>query len=387
MALPSSHFDLNLEKIYLDIDPDLQEQAWEQSQTLANSVSRWRAYVNKLAMRSLLSWQQSTESSSIKPMMKETLWPTVWEWVTGSACTVGMHRWVVIPTESIDDDELRVPQEWVDIPNWVGDYYLLLQVNLDDGWVKISGFSTHATLKMQGEYDPQDRTYSLPASDLLTDINIIELSEAIAPATQRAAVSSIPELPLTRANQLMQRLSDETQLNPRLAVGFGPWSALLSHSGWRTEMTRQRQGNSPLFLVNQWLQTGLSQWVQQLGWQTISVQPATAGARGENDDMAQTALSKAVTIEGEGYRLQLSKILSEQPNAWRFELRKLNGVVPAGITLRLLTEDLQPFENNEVTATAPVASLYVDVALAPEEAIVWAIAPEPDVYESEILRF
>ena len=66
--------------------------------------------------------------------------------------------------------------------------------------------------------------------------------------------------------------------------------------------------------------------------------------------MAQTALSKAVTIEGEGYRLQLSKILSEQPNAWRFELRKLNGVVPAGITLRLLTEDLQPFENNEVTA-------------------------------------
>ena len=65
----------------------------------------------------------------------------------------------------------------------------------------------------------------------------------------------------------------------------------------------------------------------------------------------------------------------------------MNGVVPEGVTLRLLTEDLQPFANNEVTAAEPVESLYVDVALSPGEGIVWATEPEADAYESEILRF
>ncbi|MEO1389247.1 MAG: DUF1822 family protein [Cyanobacteria bacterium J06634_6] len=388
MASPTSSFDLDLEKVYLDIDPAVGDRAWQRSQRLSNAASRWRAYINELAMRSLISWLQSSEDTgAVRPTMRDALWPTVWEWVTGSVLNVDGLRWVVIPTEAIDDDELRVPQEWVDIPNWAGDYYVLAQVNADDGWVKIAGLATHAMVKGQGEYG-RDRNYSLSSDDLLTDINVVEIAEVMAPEVdRRVAIAPVPELPLAQANQLMQRLSDSGQLNPRLAVGFGPWSALLAHGGWRTEMTHQRQGNPPSFSVSQWLQEGLSDLVQQLGWQTVSLQLATVGARGDENETPPTAFSKALTINSEAYSLQISEIVDQALNAWRFELRKVNGVVPEGVTLRLLTEDLQSFANNEVTAAEPVESLYVDVALSPGEGIVWATEPEADAYESEILRF
>lgn len=161
MASPTSSFDLDLEKVYLDIDPAVGDRAWQRSQRLSNAASRWRAYINELAMRSLISWLQSSEDTgAVRPTMRDALWPTVWEWVTGSVLNVDGLRWVVIPTEAIDDDELRVPQEWVDIPNWAGDYYVLAQVNADDGWVKIAGLATHAMVKGQGEYG-RDRNYSL----------------------------------------------------------------------------------------------------------------------------------------------------------------------------------------------------------------------------------
>ncbi|MEO0852181.1 MAG: DUF1822 family protein, partial [Cyanobacteria bacterium J06648_11] len=55
--------------------------------------------------------------------------------------------------------------------------------------------------------------------------------------------------------------------------------------------------------------------------------------------------------------------------------------------LRLLTEDLQPFDGNEDKATTEVEALFVDVAIAPSEGIVWELDPTPEDYDREILRF
>jgi hypothetical protein len=53
----------------------------------------------------------------------------------------------------------------------------------------------------------------------------------------------------------------------------------------------------------------------------------------------------------------------------------------------LLTEDLQPFENNEDTAINPVDMLYVEVILEPGEGLVWETEPVAEDYEQEVLRF
>jgi len=196
---------------------------------------------------------------------------------------------------------------------------------------------------------------------------------------------------LSQAQQLITRLSNPELLNPRLAVDFASWSALMAHGGWRRQMTEQRWGRPAAFSVGQWLQSGITQIAAQIGWQSVSFQPAAEGARGEEASMATTGFLRTVEIleenRIENYVLQISLLEGDMPNAWRFELRKLNGLVAQGVVLRLLSEDLQPFENNEVTAREPVDLLYVDVALAPGEGIVWAIEPVPAQYEPEILRF
>ncbi len=75
-----------------------------------------------------------------------------------------------------------------------------------------------------------------------------------------------------------------------------------------------------------------------------------------------------------------------ESRSWRFELRHLSlGGIPRGLKLRLLTEDLLPFENNEAVATTTVDQLYVEVALEPGEGAVWEIDPVPENYDREIL--
>lgn len=84
-------------------------------------------------------------------------------------------------------------------------------------------------------------------------------------------------------------------------------------------------------------------------------------------------------------------ILQDEADAtvWRFELRNLTvgAAIPGGFKLRLLTEDLQPFPNNENIAIAAIEQLYVEVALLPGKGIVWEIEPLPENYVREILRF
>lgn len=384
MTAEAALFDLD--SLYLEIDPHWQAQAWQQSRSLATNAARWRAYVNKLGIRALIAWLKA-EGMSAKSWLAGPLLPTVWELVTGSVIECQGARLILLSADTIDSDELRVPQAWVDIPNWVGDYYLSLQVNPDEGWVRFAGFATHQTLKTKGEYDWRDRTYSLDAAELTPDINVFHIAQTLYPeAVKRAAVAPLPMLSVAQAHQLIERLSAETVREPRLAIGFEQWGALLSHGGWRRQLAERRWGRAE-HSVGQWLQSGISQMAEQLGWQQMSYQ-AIAVARGEETDSLTSGqvLCRDLEIAGEGYTLQVMPLTASE-NAWRFELTKELGLIPVGVTLRLLTEDLQPFENNSVVTTEATGCLYVDVVIAECEGIVWQIHPVPSQYDLEILRF
>ncbi len=55
--------------------------------------------------------------------------------------------------------------------------------------------------------------------------------------------------------------------------------------------------------------------------------------------------------------------------------------------LRLLTEDLQTFLNNEAVAATAVDRLYIELKLEAGEGLVCEIEPIPENYEREILQF
>lgn len=375
----------NLDQLYLEI-PDT--ALTPPSHSFSTSGSRWRACLNQMAIAAILPWLQDECTLHARLWMLQAALPSFWEFVTGTAIELEAIRLVVIPSDAIDTDELRVPQEWVDIPSWAADYYLAVQVNSDEGWVYGWGYTTHQQLKASGKYDPSDRTYTI--SEVYRDLNGLLLAQELGiTENQRAAISELPTLSLPQATQLIERLGNPNVVLPRQEVPFPLWAALLSHGGWRKQLYERRQGISGQWSVPQWLEANLSQIAQQMGWNRTELQLAPVRAWRSAPTVGMTRLLR---IESHFYQLQITPLKAQntsEASAWRFALRSTDpqGEIPLGFKLRLLTEDLQPFENNEDVATTAIAQLYVDVMLQPDEGIVWEIEPTPEVYDREILRF
>lgn len=376
------------EQLYLEISQSSSQRL--QNQPFSTSGTRWRAYLNQMSLEAFLPWLQEEQDSNARVWTHQAALPSFWEFVNGTAINCDNMRLVLIPTTEIDRQELRVPQEWVDIPSWIADYYLAVQVDPNAGWVTIWGYTTHYQLKAKGVYDAGDRTYSLNEDELIGDINVLWIARHLCPDEPlRAEVAPIPVLPKAQAENLLERLGNPTVIFPRLTVPFQLWAALLEHGGWRQRLYELRQGLSEQWSIPQWLQVGISNVAQQLGWGTTALQLAPRGVRSREAAASSTGLSRQLAIAGNPYELRVFPRGNPDERTWRFELRSAdpNGMIPVGFTLRLLTEDLQPFVNNEDTATSAIAQLYIDVLLEPGEGLVWEIEPTPEGCDREILRF
>ncbi len=54
--------------------------------------------------------------------------------------------------------------------------------------------------------------------------------------TTRQAINSLPPLPQTQAQKLITRLANPEIINPRSAIPFTLWGALIEHDGWRQNL-------------------------------------------------------------------------------------------------------------------------------------------------------
>lgn len=164
-----------------------------------------------------------------------------------------------------------------------------------------------------------------------------------------------------------------------MELPFSLSGALLEHGGWRKRLYERRQGMAESWSVVDWLQAGVSNWAKPLGWQRTTLQLATI--RGMRS-LPTTGLGRSLIIAGKSYQLQIASLgdrSTPKLTVWQFELRSADptSTVSAGVALRLPTEDLQPFENNEDVAREAVERLHIAVALQPGEGLVWKVQPTP----------
>ena len=378
----------NATDLILELDRTMSDRAWQTSKNIRNSFSRWQSYLNQVALGVFLPWLQREEDATAldcNPSIRDSMW----QLVNGTAIAIKDARLVLIPTEAEDQSELRVPQEWLDIPQWTADYYLPVQVNLDAGFVRIWGYATHRQLK-NGSFSYSDRTYSLADDELITDINVLWVARELCPdEVTQAAVEPIAELAPIPAENLIQRLSNPNLVLPRLEVPFATWAALIQNPGWCRRLTDTRNGISTRTPILSWIR-GISDLTTEFGWRQIKLTPSVTGARGvttpEATKVPTFGLAKQLEIEHQPYEL---KILPQEAGLWRFELCCLTPgcMIPAGFKLRLLTEDLQAFEGNEDIALEAVEHLWLEVNLEPGESLVWQVEPTPDNYRQEVLQF
>lgn len=359
------------QQIWVEISPESQVEAWRQSQSFSTPGSRRNAYLNRLCLGSLLPLLQAEyePNSSVWPQIDAL--PSFWEVVNGVAINLNGVRLGLIPSQDIDTSELRVPQEWVDIPSWAADYYLAAQVNPDDGWVQIWGYTTHQQLKACGSYDANDRTYCLDAYDLVQDLNGFWVVRQLCPHEEtRAAVAPLPDVSIPQAERLLQRLAAPSSMIPRLAVPFEIWGALLERDDWRRRLLQQRQTS----FLDESQRTrrptpapvNLSQWFQTIfdtGWESLETLfgPQAQGAFSLRlpsiSKPADVRRAKRINLETPDSSQTLALILelNSEPDG-RIGIRTQlyptgdNAYLPANLQLALLStsgESLQSVQTRE----------------------------------------
>ena len=385
----------NPTQLVLELNETIINQAWEQSQNAANPNSRWQSYLNRVALNAFLPWLKTEQDASAKARFDAATHADIWEVVNGTAINLKDAKLVLIPTEAEDLSELRVSQEWIDIPEWSADYYLAVQVNVDAGYIRVWGYATHQQLKTNANFSHNDRSYTLIDDELIADIEVLWVARELCPEeVTQVEVEPVTAISATQAENLIKRLGDRSILLPRLAVPFSTWAALMQNKNWCRRLAAIRRGVPAKTPVLQWLQQGVTNLAAEFGWRQIEMTPSVIGARGVSTPEATTSnavpafgLAKQIAIANQPYEL---KILSlDEAGSWRFELRSLTlgGMIPTGYKLRLLTADLQAFEGNEDLATEPVEQLFLEVDLDAGESLAWQIEPTPDNYQPEVLQF
>ncbi|MCW5312981.1 DUF1822 family protein [Nostoc sp. KVJ3] len=265
-------------QLLLQISTSIQQQAWKEAQQHSHKIAQYSAYLNRVCLYTFLGWlndqlsDEALSNSAIYP--SEDGLRSILEVVNGTAISIGTRRIILIPNENIDSESLRVPQEWIDIPTFVGDYYLAVQVDLeanaDECTLTVQGFATHRQVKQLSKYDPRDRTYILPIDQLITSLTVMQLTLGM---QMREEVPELPILSEPDAQNLLEMLGDASIYSPRLRVDipFGQWAALLNNHEWRQQLYQRRTGK--LVTKTQVKTNNLSKWFQNTfddGWQSLN---------------------------------------------------------------------------------------------------------------------
>ncbi|PSB55722.1 DUF1822 family protein [Chamaesiphon polymorphus] len=328
-------------QLALPIPAPMSDAAWQQAQAGGSIEAMWNVYLNQIATE-LLCEDLAVDFPQIR------VWPDadIWQFVNGSVLELNNKRLVLLPSRAIDNSELVIPQEWVDIPAWAGDYFLAVQIDPDAELLHCWGYTTHQMLKSKARYDAVDRTYHLDAYQLIADVSGLWAIQELNPTeVTQAAIAPLASVATTQAENLLQRLA--TVPDPRLEIPFGLWGALASDRTWRSRLVELRQGatSSPRTAANR-----LGDWLQNAfatGWQAVE------DFLGEDAELAfalrQTATATPIVRRVKALQLPdcllLLLVSVEVETADRLSIQvqlradDRTATLPAGICLELLSSD------------------------------------------------
>jgi Protein of unknown function (DUF1822) len=196
----------------------------------SNQIAKYHARLNRLSLYALQAWLQAEETELASQMQlfpsAEGL-PWVWEIVNGTAFDLGTTRLVIIPSDLTDTEELNIPQEWLDVPNWVGNYYLAVRVDEANNRICIWGYIGEDEVKTFGRYDEVYRNYRIDREYLHTDLDLLWMDCQLHPTVPPKS----PDIPLVGSatvDRLIAQIATPAMFSPRLDLKFTDLVAILN---------------------------------------------------------------------------------------------------------------------------------------------------------------
>ena len=275
------------DQVLLEFSQQDRDKTWKniQSQPYSSNAAQKNAYLNRLCLNTFLNYLDTEPDLQQTPQISRSLadLPSVWEFVNGTAIELGKKRLILIPDEEGNMTELRVPREWLEIPEWAGNYYLAVEINLVECWLRVCGYATFQQLLAEGKHDRMDESYVLEAEALIEDLSVMWVAQEIYPS-QKPTVNSLPTLSSNQVTSLLEQLGQPTPYSPRLEVSFAQWAPLMANPKWRQEIYERRLGQKVASNTPTTASINLGQWFEQVfaaGWQSL-------------DDLLNTGAGKLV---------------------------------------------------------------------------------------------
>ncbi|MBV6622424.1 MAG: DUF1822 family protein [Rivularia sp. (in: Bacteria)] len=268
------------EQVFLEFSQSEREKAWQEIQNYDNATARWRSYLNLLSTNTVVKYlQNETELKNRNSIIwQENDLSIIWNLVNGTALELDSTRVILIPHEENDFSELRVPREWIDLPQWVGNYYLAVEINIEHCWLRICGYATHQQLKEVGKHDFTDETYSLAVEELTEDLTTM-LAGIELFAMQKPVVETLPILSEAEIDDLFQVFQQSNQqsnlYSPRLEVPFTQWGAFINEHRLRKRLYQPQPIENTATRITQFVTNAavdLGKWFDstfETGWQSL----------------------------------------------------------------------------------------------------------------------
>lgn len=383
----------DLQRPRLAIPSFARHQSLADSSALLRLEHRWNCYLNQLALGALRPWvdeQQGNEravalSALLQSVPKAGLAESQpWQWVNGSAMVVAGQRWIVIPTDDLEVEQFRVPQEWVDISSWAGDYYLMVQLDPEAGWLQVRGYFNHRQLKEQARYDEGDRTYCIDDDALIQDVDLLwVMAELESVEERRAELAEIPSLSRPQVEPCIQQICQELELagpasvkaplpqtapSPRLALPFEQWAGIMENPEFRRALDLAMQTslrvNGQTTQLKQWL-VGQFEPI----WQSLGQSPSLQLSRGLRQMPAQSiSRGKRLVLKGVEPALTLWTTVTEESDDRMMVLVQLRHQAEdsEGLVVKPLPKDLHlilltPAEESLQVVTARDRDDYIQL--------------------------
>jgi Protein of unknown function (DUF1822) len=198
--------------------------------------------------------------------------------VDGFVLSIAGIRVVFIPSEDVDNSSFDLPQEWMDLSNWVADYYVPIQIDVDNQYLHLWGFITHHQVKEAGRFDRRFRTYTVNSQDLNDDLDNLwlrcELQASGEIASNQIKHLFTPQLSSQVAQDIINLfLQHQSIFSPRLEFNFEQWGGILNQPEWLEKYLKLTDSAAP---VENKVFTKLSDWLDRnttaiyQDWQSIA---------------------------------------------------------------------------------------------------------------------
>lgn len=230
------------EQLWVELTADNLINTLPSNEDFSHEAAVYRALLNLLCINYLLPlFPEIANVEQLPKFESQDYQKSLWEFINGTRIEFLGHRLIIIPSETIDLDEFLIEQEWVDIPELAGDYYLPVQINLEAGWLRVWGFTTHRKVKTEGRYDARDRTYSIDSEDLFENLNTLWVSLKLCQG-EKGLISPLLTLSPNQIERMLTELGKPSLYSPRLKVPLAQWGAFLSADNLRQELYFRRIG-------------------------------------------------------------------------------------------------------------------------------------------------